>query len=234
VKVRVIAATDSDLEAAVARGTFSSALLNRFDAGYLIYLPPLAQRREDTGALFLHFLRDLLASTGELDRLEPRAAKERPWLYARDFGRIALAPFAGSNLRRLLAIARRVVISSRGQPFADLDAKFDKLVSVAELPAESETPRRPGQPTNRQLKDALDRNGYNLSAAARELLINRGTLYARARSAGLIRNAEDVADDVVLEAYERHQGVIARTATELRVSQQALQKHLRDLLRRKR
>ncbi|MEO1370273.1 MAG: sigma-54 factor interaction domain-containing protein, partial [Acidobacteriota bacterium] len=55
VDVRVIAATDADLESASATGEFRLPLLHRL-AAYTVHLPPLARRRDDFGRLLRHFL----------------------------------------------------------------------------------------------------------------------------------------------------------------------------------
>ena len=63
VDVRVIAATDADLEGAVRQGDFREALLQRL-AGFRIVVPPLRERRVDIGPLIYHFARLELASVG--------------------------------------------------------------------------------------------------------------------------------------------------------------------------
>jgi two-component system nitrogen regulation response regulator GlnG len=78
VDVRLIAATDARLEENVAAGRFRAPLLHRL-GGYQIHVPPLRQRREDFGVLFLHFLRKELEVLGEPQRL---SAPERPWVPA--------------------------------------------------------------------------------------------------------------------------------------------------------
>ena len=50
--VRWIAATDADLEERVREGSFKKSLLHRL-AAYEIWLPPLRQRRDDIGRLFV-------------------------------------------------------------------------------------------------------------------------------------------------------------------------------------
>jgi two-component system nitrogen regulation response regulator GlnG len=75
VDVRLIAATDADLEGAMAAVRFRSTLLHRL-SGYEIFLPQLRDRREDFGRLFLHFLSQELEATGQTGRL----ATSRPVL----------------------------------------------------------------------------------------------------------------------------------------------------------
>src|SRR5262249_34932398 len=55
VDVRLIAATDADLERALHEGRFRAPLLHRL-SGYEIYIPPLRERRDDFGRLLFHFL----------------------------------------------------------------------------------------------------------------------------------------------------------------------------------
>jgi two-component system nitrogen regulation response regulator GlnG len=83
VDVRVVAATDANLETAVADGRFRAPLLHRL-RGYEIRLPPLRERRDDVGRLLVHFLRQELAAMGEerlLDNPGPRAGPgcRRAW-----------------------------------------------------------------------------------------------------------------------------------------------------------
>lgn len=59
VDVRVVAATNVDLEAAVSRHTFRADLLARL-AGHIIRTPPLRERREDLLVLASHFLASAL------------------------------------------------------------------------------------------------------------------------------------------------------------------------------
>ncbi|HUE15259.1 MAG TPA: sigma-54 dependent transcriptional regulator [Planctomycetaceae bacterium] len=62
--VRVLAATNQDLDAKVATGLFRHDLLHRLKA-FTIYLPPLLKRREDLPLLIGHFLKQLNSSLGK-------------------------------------------------------------------------------------------------------------------------------------------------------------------------
>ena len=73
VDVRVLAATDSDLAAAVDRGDFRGALLHRL-RGFVVLVPPLRERREDVPRLALELLREELAGDG---RARPPRARGR-------------------------------------------------------------------------------------------------------------------------------------------------------------
>ena len=83
VNVRVIAATNRDLDDAVAQGDFRADLyyrLNVFD----IRIPPLRERRDDILPLADSFLREFAGSTGGIDTrgdgdvARPRLARQRP------------------------------------------------------------------------------------------------------------------------------------------------------------
>jgi two-component system nitrogen regulation response regulator GlnG len=237
VKVRVVTATDEDLEAAVRGGRFSEPLLHRL-GGYQIRLPALRERREDIGTLFVHFLRQELATVGESDRLEPREPSERPWLRAADMARIAVAPFPG-NVRQLRNIARQLVISSRGQSFATLDATIESALAGGDGGSRSSADAstrgaRATRVTDEEIRDALRRHNFNFSAAAEALGIHRSTLYDRVRQNPQdVRSASDLSDDEILAAHARHAGDIAAMAAELRVSPKPLKARLTEVLARR-
>src|SRR6185436_8507228 len=79
--VRVLAATDADLDAQIRDGRFRAPLLHRL-AGSEIFLPPLRERTEDLGLLFHCFAREELAAIGEPDRLAQGEPPAAPWVPA--------------------------------------------------------------------------------------------------------------------------------------------------------
>jgi transcriptional regulator with PAS, ATPase and Fis domain len=73
VRVRVIAATNRDLEKALMSGEFRQDLFYRFNT-FTITLPPLRERTEDIPVLAYHFLRKAEAKVNKkVDRLSPEA-----------------------------------------------------------------------------------------------------------------------------------------------------------------
>jgi two-component system response regulator HydG len=74
VDVRVIAASNADLEQAVVKGTFRSDLYYRF-AVITIDIPPLRKRTEDILPLALHFVRTELPAGERMPAITPEAAR---------------------------------------------------------------------------------------------------------------------------------------------------------------
>ncbi|MFY9824442.1 MAG: sigma-54 factor interaction domain-containing protein, partial [Thermoanaerobaculia bacterium] len=69
IDVRIVAATDADLESAAAEGRFRAPLLHRL-RGFEIRLPPLRERRDDVGRLLVSFLQQELAALGRESLLD--------------------------------------------------------------------------------------------------------------------------------------------------------------------
>lgn len=73
VDVRVLAATNKNLEEGIQKGTFREDLYFRLNV-VPIHLPPLRERREDIEKLVLHFLQKYSAETGkEVKHIDPQA-----------------------------------------------------------------------------------------------------------------------------------------------------------------
>jgi DNA-binding NtrC family response regulator len=98
VDVRVVAATNRDLEAAVETGAFRRDLFHRL-AVFPIRLPALSQRREDVPVLAVHLLA----------RAAARHGVRAPVLRSSAMAALALAPWTG-NVRELANVLERAVI----------------------------------------------------------------------------------------------------------------------------
>ncbi len=111
VDVRVLAATDADLESAIADGRFRGPLFHRL-SGFEIHLPPLRDRLEDLGLLLLYFLDLELETLGE----GPRPSRSpKPWLPASVVATLARCHWPG-NVRQLRNVARQLLLYNRGEP----------------------------------------------------------------------------------------------------------------------
>src|SRR5690606_9806239 len=102
--VRVIAATDADLEALIAQGRFRAPLRYRL-SNQEIVIPPLRARRDDIGRLLVHFIATELAAHGRGDELEDRGADGTSWLPAALVARLGRYGWPG-NVRQLRNVAR--------------------------------------------------------------------------------------------------------------------------------
>jgi two-component system, NtrC family, response regulator PilR len=122
VDVRVIAATNRDLEAEVARGAFRADLYYRLNVIEL-RLPPLRHRREDIPLLADHFLRRFSAEHSRTSRLSAEALR-----------RLEGYEFPG-NVRELENIIERAVALSSST-----------LIGVSELPEVKMSRLDPQQP----------------------------------------------------------------------------------------
>ena len=104
VDVRVITATNADLQTHIDNGTFRSDLYFRL-ARFLVELPPLRQRREDIALLAQHFVQLFAAEMGF----------PAPKLTAATLGVLKAYAFPG-NVRELKNIIERALIKSGGAP----------------------------------------------------------------------------------------------------------------------
>ena len=250
VDVRLIAATDSDLEARVRRGDFKEPLLHRL-AAYVIELPPLRERREDIGRLFVHLARPVLRELGEEHRLQGPAEDGVPWIPAELMARLARETWTG-NVRQLANVVRQAVIDSRGQSrlrdrpglYARLDPRppvetTHAPESPASKPADdrmsegsSDEPaarRRPSEVSDDEVEDAMEAAGFEPAAAARRLGIGRASLYKLVRRHPTLRLASDLAAEELIAMLAKVDGEVCDAAQLLRVSKRALERRLTQL-----
>ena len=144
VDVRIIAATDSHLEAEIEAGRFRAPLLYRLLSGYEIRLPALADRRDDVARLLLYFLREELVPLGEVWRMEDKGAKA-PWLPADLVARLTESPWPG-NVRQLKNVAKQLVIANRGESQLRLTPRIQELLEPSPI-AIASPDRTPATPS---------------------------------------------------------------------------------------
>jgi len=242
VDVRVLAATDADLEQAAAAGRFRGPLLHRL-GGYTIRLPALRERRDDIGRLFFHFLRQELAAAGEEDRLADHGPEARPWPPAEWIARLASAPWPG-NVRQLRNVARSIAVDCRGVTEGEGDipipAAIEELLrgepgSPEPLPARpAPLPRRqafrsPQEVTEEELLAALAANRWQPRATAEQLGVSRPSLYFLLDSFPSTRKAMDLSAGEIAAARERCGGRVPEMAELLHVSVAGLRRRMKQL-----
>jgi transcriptional regulator with PAS, ATPase and Fis domain len=169
--VRIVAATNIDLEQAVASGAFREDLYYRLNVIHLT-VPALRERREDIPLLVQHFMAKARAKTGRPVNEVSRAAAEL----------LATYDWPG-NVRELENTIERAMLlcpSDRIQP-NDLPTRVRGLGSerrvVAKLPDAGIDLRAAVESfENDLIRQALDRTGWNKNQAANLLGLNRTTL----------------------------------------------------------
>ena len=178
VDVRVLAATNAELEEAVAAGRFRQDLFYRLSV-LVIRVPPLKARREDIPLLVERFLQNACGRAGRLVALAPSALEP---LAAHDWP---------GNVRELENTIERLVLTARGHAITADDVQFGTSLAEARPPRPDLEGRLfDGLPTldeleRRYLLHVLGQVGGNRTRAAEALGIDRRTLYRMAERFGL-------------------------------------------------
>jgi two-component system response regulator PilR (NtrC family) len=123
VDVRVVCATNRDLEAEVARGAFRADLYYRLNV-IQVWIPPLRHRREDIALLAEHFTRQFAAEHGRAVQLSASGLRA---LETYDFP---------GNVRELGNIIERAVTLASGPSLTAEDFALRQSRPTAEVPAE--------------------------------------------------------------------------------------------------
>ncbi|MEW5741988.1 MAG: sigma 54-interacting transcriptional regulator [Myxococcota bacterium] len=223
VDVRVIAATDADLERKVKEGTFREALLHRLRA-LTVVVPPLRARREDIGRLFAHALRAELAIAGRLDLLE-RLSEPSAWLDGATVAALVMEAWPG-NVRQLRNVARQAAVIG-----IDQGVVTPAALELTEQSLEAEP--RPGRRVlgDEEVVAALRAHGFRPGETARALGISRTTLYALIERSTVLRKAKDVTEQELAEAHSACSGDVEAMAARLEVSERGLRLRLKELER---
>jgi len=183
VDVRVVAATNKDLQAEIAASRFREDLYYRL-AVVPIEMPPLRARREDIPVLVEHFLEQVCADNER--RVKKVASSAMTLIMQHDWP---------GNVRELKNVVERLAILTgdaevigeadvgealprvkavkpefaRGTPFKDLVNAAEREIIVA----------------------ALEANDHHVSNTARELQLERSHLYKKMRALGIDHRADE-------------------------------------------
>jgi two-component system, NtrC family, response regulator AtoC len=180
IDVRVVAATNRDLDEAVEEGTFREDLFYRLST-FILRVPPLRKRREDIEALATAFLREVKERSEQLDHVE-------------GFDETVIELFRSyrfpGNVRELKNLVERAAtfcdealisvhhLPERFQEFAaeapmqlrDLDELAERLLAQGRLVTMDEL-------RNRYAEFVVEHLDGNKRSAAKVLGISRSTLY---------------------------------------------------------
>jgi transcriptional regulator with PAS, ATPase and Fis domain len=172
VDVRVIAATNRDVEAAVASGRLRADVFHRLNV-MPIELAALRERPADIRPLTAHFLREAARELGR-----PGAALD-PAVVA-SFERHSWP----GNVRELKNLVRRLVACAAAFPIRAEELADAGLRSERARPDEQESAARLSTAAERELMDVVARSRTMAEAASR-LGVTRSTLYRRMERLGL-------------------------------------------------
>lgn len=159
VDVRLIAATNEDLKAAIKSGVFREDLYHRINE-FTIYMPHLCERGEDI-PLFANFF---------LDQANRELEKPVPGFLPEAMERISQYTWPG-NLREMRNTVMRAALLAQGNPIRvehlGIDMNIDKPINILHDPDSERT----------KIVSALQKCSGNKSKAAAMLGIDRKTLY---------------------------------------------------------
>ena len=184
VDVRVIAATNKDLEAEIEKGNFREDLYFRLSV-IPIRVPPLRDRREDIPALVRHFA-DLFSRDN--NRRPPRFTPSA-------LDHLQRARWKG-NVRELKNTVERLIIMTPGEAI-DVDDLRDIVRLEAKATGGDNEKERPG--TLREFKESAERtflvgklreNNWNISKTAEVIGTPRSNLYKKLEQYGISQEVD--------------------------------------------
>jgi DNA-binding NtrC family response regulator len=175
--VRVVSATNRDMDAEVARGRFRQDLFFRL-RGAVLYVPPLRDRVDEIAPLATEFAR---GAGAELTQEALDALVRQAW---------------PGNVRELRSVVERAALLAAGAPIERTH------LMIGEAEADTEAPREAApKPTSlkeqlkdeerRRILDALEASDGNQTKAAKLLGMPRRTLIERLRTYGYMRPRKD-------------------------------------------
>jgi DNA-binding NtrC family response regulator len=166
VDVRLLAATNKDLEAEIAKGTFREDLYYRIKVVH-IHMPPLRDIREEIGLLANHFLNEYCAETGRSSmEFSPEVLR-----------RLTAAPWPG-NIRQLRNEVMRLAAISRQNRITE-DDLWEGVPTprhqepAARNPGPQSLKAAVGQLEKQMILEALETTRHNQQQAARNLGLSR-------------------------------------------------------------
>jgi len=177
VNVRVLAATNRDLAAAVSEGEFREDLYYRLNV-FPIYVPPLRERKEDIPNLLLYFAGKISQEYGRrigISKTVMALLTKYDW---------------PGNVREMENLIERMVIMADGD---EIDANLlpPSFCKHGAEPDAVQPLSRIEEIERKEILAALERNKWNRTRTARELGITLRQISYRVRKFGLDKLVED-------------------------------------------
>ncbi len=194
VNVRVIAATNKNLEAGIEAGTFREDLYYRLNV-FPIEIPPLRERKEDIGLLLSYFLKQFQTRENTTVILSPKAQEK------------LISYTWPGNIRELANISERLVILCSGKTIEmnDLPEEIsktseklstsgmhrdDKNMTIFIAPCFNLKEHMVDMELN-YIQQALRQNKGVVSHAAKQLGLQRTTLVEKMKKYGIARGSKE-------------------------------------------
>ena len=174
VNIRLICATNMDLEQLVREGRFREDLYYRINTVH-IALPPLRERREDIVPLAERFIGQYAEKyhriVSGLDDSAKAVLGSARW---------------NGNIRELQNVIEKAVILCETKSLSANDIQIDTSGSALRTAGNTGAFRAVSEAEEERLvREAVERMGGNISAAAKSLGISRPTMYAKMKKYGL-------------------------------------------------
>jgi PAS domain S-box-containing protein len=176
VDVRIIAASNRNLEEEIKKGRFREDLFYRLNV-FPITIPPLRQRAEDIPLLVNHFIAKFNKKMGK--KIEAVSKDTLNALQGYDWP---------GNVRELESVIERAVITSQGTALQVLD-RFEPFKKTGDLPGQEV--KALAELEHDHILQVLQKTGWRIegkNGAATLLGLNPSTLRARMRKYGIVRH----------------------------------------------
>lgn len=234
VDVRLVAATDADLEGAVRDGRFGRPLLHRL-AGLQLDVPSLRARPDDVGRLLVAFLREELDKSAGARGLEDQTGRPQLRIEPALVAEMARYHWPG-NVRELKNLARHLAVQSQrlsGAALSDrVRERFEGAAEASTAPGPALEPAEDLKPEDideAALIEALSSNKWSPGATAKALGISRTSLYKLMEQSDRVKIAGDLSAREILKASAACGGDTTAMAEHLEVSRQGLRRRMKEL-----
>lgn len=245
VDVRIIAATDANLEQLIGKESFRMPLLQRL-SGLVIEISPLRKRPEDIGVVLSKFLREALEQSNQLDKLVNTNNSHYcywAWFYAQ-----CCALQWPGNVRQIKNVAMQLSISlmehkdvstfdwlafvnhisSQVVPSTTKDSAGNLTNNDSEQASGSHK-RKPREIEDQEIIEALKKNNWQIKQSAEQLNISRAALYIRMDANPQIKRAGNLSATQLNKSFCASSGNLDEMVSELKVSKSALKRRLHEI-----